>query len=112
MRKMTIGMDIEEGKKILIEVEEDESQNEIENNMVRVQRPEYIRRKRDFGETMEILKPIAEKIISPLRKLSDQPDNIKVEFKFKFNNHSEMILTTSDTQANIKVSLSWNEKKG
>ncbi|MDH5561034.1 MAG: hypothetical protein OEY59_09305 [Deltaproteobacteria bacterium] len=108
MSKEVISINVDKDTRILVEVPKDHEDNK---GVVEMERPDYLKRKRDFGEVVEIIRPIAEKLITPLREMSDQPDEIEVEFHFRFNSQSEMVLSSSDSESNIGVKLFWKGKK-
>ena len=111
MNKKIVSLNIQGDKGILVEtLLESKEKNDEKIDRVRMDRPDYLKQKRDFGEAVEVIKPIAEKIITPLLSLKEQPSEIEVEFSFRFNNYSEVILTTKESDANVTVKLKWNQK--
>lgn len=60
-----------------------------------------------FEESVEKIKPAASAIITTLRQLSDQPEQIAVEFGIKLSGTAGVVLASTGVEANFKVTLTW-----
>lgn len=58
-----------------------------------------------FEAAIDKIRPIASSLVKRLSDLS--PDQITVEFGVKFSAKAGVILAATDTEANLKVSLTW-----
>ncbi len=101
--KKRIPIPLGEGKEIWVELEESVDPNSVASN-----RPEYYSRSQQLGEAVEVIRPLVEKITSPLLGLSQKPTQIELEFAFRFGSEAEVILTPSPSEALVKVKLSFS----
>ena len=60
-----------------------------------------------FQEAVESVKPAVDVLIKGLRKISDSPDEIGVEFGLKINGQVGTVIAASGVEANFKVTLTW-----
>lgn len=60
-----------------------------------------------FEEALEPLKKISGAIIRKIRELDTYPDEISVELGLKFSATAGIILTSVDSEANLKINLKW-----
>lgn len=65
-----------------------------------------------FETALDKVKPTANAVVSKLRDLTIEPDELGVEFGLKFSAESDLILASAGVEANFKVTLTWkkNEK--
>jgi hypothetical protein len=66
--------------------------------------------KQTFEASLEKLKPAASAIITKLRELSDQPEQVAVEFGIKLSGAAGVVLASTGVEANFKVTLTWKRK--
>ncbi len=66
--------------------------------------------KQSFEAALENVKPAASVVISKLRDLIEQPDEIGLEFGIKLSMESGVILASAGMEANFKVTLKWQKK--
>ncbi len=66
--------------------------------------------KQNFESALEMVKPTANAVISKLRDLAEQPDEIGVEFGIKLSADSGVVIASAGIEANFKVSLKWQKK--
>jgi hypothetical protein len=61
-------------------------------------------------EALDKIKPAAQSIIAKLRGLTDEPDEIAVEFGIKRNAAAGAFIASAGVEANYKGSLKWTKK--
>lgn len=105
--KRLIEFPLEDGSTILVEVDEPESAG----GTARVSRGDktVAKANQTFESALDKIKPTANAVISKLRDLIEQPDEICVEFGLKFNAKSDIILASAGIEANFKVTLKWQK---
>lgn len=64
-----------------------------------------------FESSLERIKPAAAAIISKLREMSDQPEQVSVEFGIKLSAEAGVVLATTGVEANFKVTLLWKRAR-
>jgi Trypsin-co-occurring domain 1 len=97
-----------EGGSIVVEVDEPEGAG-----TVRAGRGADLPEKAQltFEEAMGRIRPAAEAIVAKLRDLSDQPDQIGVEFGLKLSGTAGAIVASAAIEANYKVTLTWKHSR-
>lgn len=60
-----------------------------------------------FEEALEPLRKVSGAIIKKIKELDTHPDEISVELGLKFSAKAGVILTSVDSEANLKISLKW-----
>ncbi len=60
-----------------------------------------------FEEALEPLRKISGVIINKIKALDTYPDEISVELGLKFSAKAGVILTSVDSEANLKINLKW-----
>jgi hypothetical protein len=60
-----------------------------------------------FEEALEPLRKISGAIIRKIKDLDTHPDEISVELGLKFSASAGVILTSVDSEANLKINLKW-----
>ena len=63
--------------------------------------------KETLEDALDKIKPAAQSIIDKLRGLTDEPDEIGVEFGIKLNAGAGAIIASAGVEANYKVTLKW-----
>ena len=63
-----------------------------------------------FEQALIKIRPATEKVIMTLRGLSQQPDEIEMEFGFNLSATAGIVIASTSTEANYKVTLRWNNK--
>jgi hypothetical protein len=106
--KRLVEFPLEGGNSILVEVDEPEAEG-----VVRAARPGEIaeRALQTFETALQKIQPAAIVIIDHLRKLSDPPDQVNVEFGVKLSAGAGAVLASAGAEANYKVTLSWKRKE-
>ncbi|MEN3330877.1 MAG: hypothetical protein V7641_242 [Blastocatellia bacterium] len=105
--KRLIEFPLEDGSSMMVEVEDP-----VTGVPVRGAHPVEIaeRAKQTFEASLEKLKPAASAIITKLRELSDQPEQVAVEFGIKLSGAAGVVLASTGVEANFKVTLTWKRK--
>ncbi len=62
-----------------------------------------------FEEALEPLKKISGAIINKIKGLDAYPDEVSVELGLKFSAKAGVILTSVDSEANLKITLKWKK---
>ncbi|MGA9771596.1 MAG: CU044_2847 family protein [Blastocatellia bacterium] len=66
--------------------------------------------KQTFEASLEKIKPTASAIIAKLRELSDQPEQVAVEFGIKLSAAAGVVIASTGVEANFKVTLTWKRE--
>lgn len=61
----------------------------------------------NFDQALDKVRPAANAIIGKLRKLSDPPDEIEVEFGLKMSAEAGAVVAAAGIEANYTVTLKW-----
>lgn len=95
-----------DGSSILVEA------NLPENGIERASRADKIvEATQSFEEVLDQVKLSAQAIISKLRSLADRPDELEVEFGIKLGAKAGVVISSTDVEANFKVTLVWKQSK-
>ncbi|MCR9253703.1 MAG: hypothetical protein NXI20_25030 [bacterium] len=62
-----------------------------------------------FEQIIEKIKPIVEGIFKKIAQLPSKPAETKVEFGIKLSAKAGIVISSVDSQANFKVSLTWKK---
>jgi hypothetical protein len=101
--KRIIEYELEDGGSILVEVDVPEG-----GGFERVNRRDEITKASiSFDKALEQVRPVAQKVISKLRDITDPPDEIVLEFGLKLGAQAGMVLASADAEANYTVTLTW-----
>lgn len=104
--KRLIEFPLQEGGAIMVEV--DSSPAPTGKTVRGVTPAEVVEKARQSFETsLERIKPVAAAIIAKLRELSDQPEQVSVEFGIKLSAEAGVVLASTGVEANFKVTLMW-----
>jgi len=101
--KQTIEIQVDENHKILAEVET----HSPKADSVASSSPSYYSRTRELSESVEVIRPLVEKIISPLMTLEKKPSKVDLEFGFRFGGDAQVVLTQNQAESLVKVRLSF-----
>ncbi|MDQ1252905.1 MAG: hypothetical protein QG646_2047 [Euryarchaeota archaeon] len=108
--KRLVEFNLEDGSTILVESEDTEAEGE----MIRVSSGSTHREivnfsNKTFEESLGILKPVANTILSKLSDISKQPEEVQVSFGISLNMEAGMFIS-ANTGANFNVTLTWRNK--
>jgi hypothetical protein len=108
--KRLVEFPLEDGSFIMVEVDGAEASG---GGAVRGLHPTEVAEKarQTFEASMERIKPAAAALISKLRELSDQPEQVAVEFGVKLSAAAGVVLASSGLEANFKVTLTWKREQ-
>ncbi|MQY20290.1 CU044_2847 family protein [Nocardia macrotermitis] len=83
--------------------------DQVDEGLVQVSRPGEVvaRAGRSLGEMVAGIRPVAEHFVQGLRGMVHAPDEIGIEFGLSLSAKADVIITSTATQANFKVSLKW-----
>ena len=106
--KRLVEFPLEGGSSILVEVDEPQAEG-----VVRAARPGEIaeRAVETFETALKKIQPAAVAIINQLRKVSDPPDQVNVEFGVKLSAGAGAVIASAGAEANYKVTLSWKRRE-
>ena len=105
--KRMIEVPLESGDSMLLEVELDEAE---QDGMVPAARRGEVaaKAKQTFEEALEQIKPGADAIVTKLRSMSSNPDEMEVTFGLKMGAEAGAFIAASGIEANFTVLLKWN----
>jgi len=63
--------------------------------------------RQSFETALEGIKPAAGAIITKLRQMADQPEQMSVEFGIKLSAEAGAVVASTGVEANFKVTLMW-----
>lgn len=106
--KRLIEFTLDDGTSLVVEVDEPEL-----GGLVPASRSDEVIAKAQvsFEEALDKIKPAANGIIKKLRGLSDQPDEINVEFGLKLSAEVGAVVAAAGVEANYKVILKWKKEE-
>ncbi|NRB65617.1 MAG: hypothetical protein HRU40_21805, partial [Saprospiraceae bacterium] len=64
----------------------------------------------NFTSAIKKIRPTANALLRQLTSLDAKPDNVSVEFGIKISGKVGAIIASTQTEANFKVTLSWQKK--
>jgi hypothetical protein len=105
--KSYIAFPLESGEKVIVEVEEAES----EYGSVKVGRPEEVAKTAamTFDRALDQVRPAIGVVIEKLRML--RPDELTIEFGLKLNAEAGAFLASAGAEANFNVSVVWKSER-
>lgn len=65
---------------------------------------------RSLGDMLAVIRPVAESFLGSLVGMTNTPDEIGLEFGVSLSADANLVVATTATQANFKVSLTWRER--
>jgi len=104
--KQLIEFPIDEENSIFVEAEiSEDDEGEME-----VSRDGFAKKAaRTFQDSLSVIKPISETIISQVAELEQKPKDIEVEFGLKMNGKVGVAIANTSVEGNIKVVLKWQQ---
>jgi len=106
--KRLIEFDLGDGTSIWVEAEEPEP----EGGTVRAGRLgdvlQKVKAKVTFDEALNTACAATEKVITKLRGLSEQPNEVQLEFGFNFNADIGIYIGSVTAETNYKVTMTWS----
>ncbi|MCP4580496.1 MAG: hypothetical protein GY839_02680 [candidate division Zixibacteria bacterium] len=105
--KQLVEFPLDDGSSILVEVDESESAGMAAP--VAFGEKTIEKAKQSFETALDKVKPTANAVISKLRDLTEQPDEINVEFGIKLSAETGAIIASAGIEANFKVTLKWQK---
>jgi len=106
--KHLVTFTLEDGSTIVVETEEPEAEPTTRG----LHRPGEVndQAKETFEQALSKVRPATEKVITLLRSLAHQPDEIEMEFGFSFSAAAGVVITSVGTAANYRVTLRWKHE--
>ena len=101
MQKRTVPFQLEEGLSLQVEV----SENWHTEEEVREGKQGFYNQTRDFGEALQVIRPMVDKVIQPLKTLQTTPSRVEMQFGFSFGKDSEVVLNQDQRNSHIRVNL-------
>jgi hypothetical protein len=82
---------------------------QVPDGLVEVSRPgqAIARATRSLGEMLGGIRPVAESFLNTFADMTDTPDEIGLEFGLSLSADANLVVATTATQANFKVTLTW-----
>lgn len=105
-----IEVPVENGNTVFVEVEEISSG---QGGVRRRASPSdlTVKTTQTFEDALDRIKPAATAVISKLRELPVQPEQITVEFGIKLSADAKVYIASASAEANFKVSITWKRQK-
>lgn len=107
MAKKVIQIPLHSGSNASILIETNESEQLYGSTEVSLGDSIIERVETSFDKALGIIVPASEMILSQIKKLSESPSSVSVEYGIKFNIKGDAIIASSEAEANYKVTLSW-----
>jgi hypothetical protein len=106
--KRLIEFPLQDGSSMIVEVDEPETFGGV----TRTARPSDVIEKahQTLDDALDKITPAAQTVISKLRGLHDEPDEIEVEFGIKLSAAAGAFVASAGVEANYKVTLKWAKK--
>lgn len=104
---------LENGESAFVEIEEaDESQSRqrVSRGGSNEGGVEPLQAQRSFNDAIKCITPIGNSLLSSLKEINT-PDEISLEFGFKFSGKAGIVFTSAESEASFKVSITWKNKK-
>jgi hypothetical protein len=64
-----------------------------------------------FAKTIKPLKEISNSIVNCVKEFASSPDQVQVELGLKFTAKAGIIITSLDSEANLKITFTWKNEK-
>ena len=106
MDSKQVAFEIGEGLSLQVEI----SENWKDQKSVKEEAPGFSNQSRDFGEAVQVIRPLVDKVLQPLKTLEQKPDSIELEFGFCFTKNSELLLKEGHKEAHIQVKLTFKDQ--
>ncbi len=100
---------LEDGSTIVVEVNEPEEERGT-RRAARGTEEEPERAPQTFEHALSKIRPATEKVITTLRGMIQEPDEIEMEFGFSLSVGAGVVIASASTAANYKVTLHWKEQ--
>ena len=99
---------LQTGSSMSVEVDEPETPGSV----VRAARSGDVieKAKQTLDDALDKVTPAAQLVISKLRGLHDEPDEIEVEFGIKLSAAAGAFIASAGVEANYNVTLTWTKK--
>jgi hypothetical protein len=102
--KNYIEYEIAKGKSVIIEIED------VEEGLMPASIDDKIAKaKQSFEHALDTIGPIAGKLLTRLKEISKEPDQIAIEFGLKLGFNAGVVIASGSSEANFKVSLTWKK---
>ena len=107
--KRLVEFPLEDGSSLMVEVEEPVTGG----GTVRAAHPVEMadRARQSFESSLDKIRPAASAIIAKLREMTDQPEQVAVEFGIKLSGAAGVVLASTGVEANFKVTLTWKREQ-
>lgn len=106
MVKKIVKYELEEGGFILVEVEKLEE----ETCIVPAGGEEIFEEATvKFEEALDKIRPVVNSVIQKFTNLSQEPNQIAVEFGLNMNANSGVLIASAGVEANFKINISWKK---
>ena len=69
------------------------------------------RAQEQFDEALQVVHPIAAKLLATLRNLIEEPEEVAIEFGINLGFKAGVVIASGSTDANFKVALKWTRPR-
>jgi Trypsin-co-occurring domain 1 len=100
-----------DGTEFFVEVNEPASGDPVRGSTTNDTRGVIQDAKESFDKALKPLRDISDSIINSIKEISNSPNEFTVELGLKFTARAGIILTSLDSEANLKIVLKWQKKE-
>lgn len=101
---------LDTGESAFIQITENEGQGRQRGSRGDNDDTVHSQAERKFTDALRCIAPIGNSLLSSIKDINT-PDEIKIEFGFTFNAKAGVVITSIESEANFKVSLTWKNDK-
>lgn len=102
---------LDNGESAFVEIDETEkSQSRQDVSRGESEPAEPLQAHRSFNDAVKCITPIGNSLLSSLKEINT-PDEINLEFGFKFSGKAGIVFTSAESEASFKVSIKWKNDK-
>lgn len=110
--KKVLQFTTDDGSDLFVEVNESYANDSLRSMSLETENRGLIENATEnLEKAMKPLKTISNSIINCMKEITNNPDEIEVELGLKFSAKAGIILTSLDSEANLKIVLKWTKPK-
>ena len=100
---------LEEGGTLLVQVPDADTDGQVTRGLRPGQVATHVadQAQRTFEEALDRVQPAAQSLIQRLRRVSDTPEEVHIEFGLNLHAEAGAFIAAASTEANFRVSLTW-----
>ena len=105
MKSRLLEFNLDQGQRIWVEVKD----QHIDGQAVAEGSGTSYNRSRQLGEAVEVIRPLIDKVMQPLKTLASKPQRVELQFGFSIGSNAEVVLDQNQQNSHIKVNLVFEE---